>query len=159
MVPLIRWLRRVADSSGSELVEAALTFPLLLLVVMGIIDFGLAFQQYEVLTNAAREGARIAVLPSYSTADAEFRVHQYLDAAFLAQDAGAAATITVGDPVDVILGGKCMQTRTVTVTYPHEFLFVGGIVNFFNPGSTLGTTNLTASSTMRSEVAGVACTP
>ncbi len=51
------------SESGAELVELALALPLLLLVVMGIIDFGFLFQRYEVVTNAAREGARIATLP------------------------------------------------------------------------------------------------
>ena len=52
----------------------ALAMPLLMLIVLGIMDFGLMFQQYEVLTNAAREGARIAVLPNYSDADVQARV-------------------------------------------------------------------------------------
>ena len=78
MVPLTQCFTRIRrDSSGAELVEAALTFPLLLLVVLGILDFGLLFQQYEVITNAAREGARVAVLPQpYQPEDAEARVHQ-----------------------------------------------------------------------------------
>ena len=40
-------------------------FPTLLLVMLGIIDFGFLFQRYEVVTNAAREGARVAILPGY----------------------------------------------------------------------------------------------
>ena len=51
---------------GAELIEFAFIFPLLLLVCLGIVDFGLLFQRYEVLTNAAREGARVAVLPGYT---------------------------------------------------------------------------------------------
>ena len=42
-------------------------FPTLLLVMLGIIDFGFLFQRYEVVTNAAREGARVAILPGYQT--------------------------------------------------------------------------------------------
>ena len=41
---------------GSQLIEFALVLPLLLLVVLGIMDFGLLFQRYEAVTNAAREG-------------------------------------------------------------------------------------------------------
>ena len=44
------------DERGSELVEFALVFPLLLMVVLAIVDFGFMFQRYEVVTNAAREG-------------------------------------------------------------------------------------------------------
>ena len=65
-----RWL----SEDGAQLIEFALVLPMLLLVVLGIAEFGFIFQRYEVLTNAAREGARIAVLPGYSTADVQARV-------------------------------------------------------------------------------------
>ena len=38
------------------MIEFSLTLPLLLLIVLGIIEFGLIFREYEVITNAAREG-------------------------------------------------------------------------------------------------------
>ena len=61
-------IARIRDEDeGNALVEFALTLPLLVLIVVGIFDFGFAFQQYEVVTNAAREGARMAVLPGYTT--------------------------------------------------------------------------------------------
>ena len=157
MVPLTQCFTRIRrDSSGAELVEAALTFPLLLLVVLGILDFGLLFQQYEVITNAAREGARVAVLPQpYQPEDAEARVRQYIDAAFLARNP-EAATVSFATH-DVPLGDTCMRTVTVTVTYPHEYLFLGGIAKYFDANSDFGTKELVASSTMRSEVEAGAC--
>ena len=63
---------------GSQLIEFAFVAPLLLVVVFGIANFGLMFQRYEVLTNAAREGARVAALPGYGSADVQARVDQYL---------------------------------------------------------------------------------
>ena len=64
---------------GQAIVEMALTLPLLLLIVLGMFDFGLLFQQFEVVTNAAREGARMAVLTSqYSAANAQQRAIDYL---------------------------------------------------------------------------------
>ena len=51
-------------------------FPTLLLVMLGIMDFGFLFQRYEVVTNAAREGARVAILPGYQTPDVEARVNR-----------------------------------------------------------------------------------
>lgn len=56
-------LRRCRSESGAELVEFALVLPLLLVLIGGIADFAMLFQNYEVTTNAAREGARLAVLP------------------------------------------------------------------------------------------------
>lgn len=135
--------------SGAEFVEMALAFPLLLLVVLGILEFGLMFQQYEVLTNAAREGARVAVLPDYTGPDAELRAQQYIAASFLATD-GNTPTVSVGTATPVAVGANCMSTITVTVTYPHRYLFLSGIGNYF--GASFGTKTLTASSTMRTEL-------
>ena len=59
-------MARRRGERGQAIVELALTLPLLLLVVLGIFDFGLMFQRFEVVTNAAREGARVAVLPDYT---------------------------------------------------------------------------------------------
>jgi len=54
-------LRRMwPDERGQSLVELALVLPLLLLLVVGIIDFGRAYNNYIIITNAAREGARAA---------------------------------------------------------------------------------------------------
>ena len=62
----MRWFTRGRSEDGAQLVEFALVLPLLLLVVLGIAEFGFIFQRYEVVTNAAREGARMAVLPGYT---------------------------------------------------------------------------------------------
>ena len=70
MATLIRRrLARYASDKGAELIEMALVLPILLMIFAGIIDFGFMFQRYEVLTNAAREGARMGTLPGYSQAD------------------------------------------------------------------------------------------
>ena len=47
---------------GAAAVEFALLLPLLLLLVFGIIDFGRALNAQITLTQAAREGARVAAL-------------------------------------------------------------------------------------------------
>ena len=49
--------RRIAKRKGQALVELALTLPLILLLILGAMDFGRMFYQKIVLTNAAREGA------------------------------------------------------------------------------------------------------
>lgn len=43
---------------GQSLVETGIVFPILLLLLAAVVDFGRAFDAYIVLTNAAREGAR-----------------------------------------------------------------------------------------------------
>lgn len=49
-------------SRGQSLVEFALTLPLLMLLFMGLFDLGRAVFWYNSLTNAAREGARLAIV-------------------------------------------------------------------------------------------------
>src|SRR3972149_4234930 len=47
---------------GQSLVEFALVIPILLILVFGIIDFGMGLRSYISLTNATREGARFAAV-------------------------------------------------------------------------------------------------
>jgi len=128
-------------------IELALTLPLLLVVVMGIFDFGLMFQRYEVVTNAAREGARVGVLPNYTTADAQARAQQYLTSGGLpggsATINAAVGTTTFGTPA------KTVNQVTVTVAYTYTYPFIGPILNLV--GGSLGNVTLQGVSTMRVE--------
>ena len=74
--PKIRRPRRWDGQSGAELIEFALVFPILLMTVLGIVDFGFLFHRQEVVTNAAREGARVAALPGYTATDVQDRVRE-----------------------------------------------------------------------------------
>ena len=49
---------------GQALVEFALVLPLLLLLLVGLVEFGRAWNLHQVVTDASREGARHAVLQS-----------------------------------------------------------------------------------------------
>ncbi|NLG49997.1 MAG: pilus assembly protein [Chloroflexi bacterium] len=57
---LAKWRKLGHEQRGASLVELALVLMLLLLMVMGIVDLGRAFNDQIVLTNACREGARYA---------------------------------------------------------------------------------------------------
>jgi Flp pilus assembly protein TadG len=59
---VIAMLRRQERSRGQALVELALALPVLLLIFMGLFDFGRAVFAYNSLSNAAREGARVAIV-------------------------------------------------------------------------------------------------
>ena len=50
------------NEKGQSLVEFALVVPLLLLLVVGIFEFGRAWMTRNVMTGAAREAARIAAV-------------------------------------------------------------------------------------------------
>lgn len=134
------------------MIEFALVFPMLLLVMLGIINFGFLFQRYEVVTNAAREGARVAILPGYSDTDVEARVNQYLASGGLT----GTSSVDVGPTAAVAVGSQCITLRPVTVAYDHEFIFVEPIVGLLG-GSGFGNRTLHATSSMRSEIAVGTC--
>jgi Flp pilus assembly protein TadG len=116
---------RASSDCGSELVEMAIVLPIFILLIMGIMDFGFLFQRYELVVNAAREGARLASADaSLSNPDVELRVQNYLSNAGLTGTASATAgnsTMTVS--------GVPIATKTVTVFYSSDFLFLPGSVN------------------------------
>ena len=55
------WRARLGGCRGAQLVEFALVLPLLVVVVVGIADFGAGYALKDKLANAARDGARVAV--------------------------------------------------------------------------------------------------
>src|SRR5712692_11479844 len=66
-VRLRRSGRLAREDRGVELVEAALVFPLVLSLIIGGFWLGRAYNIYESMTRAAREGARFALAPSCAT--------------------------------------------------------------------------------------------
>lgn len=54
-----RWQR---DQRGAVVVEFALIVPMLLLVVFGVLDFGYMLNRSTIVSNASRDGARVASL-------------------------------------------------------------------------------------------------
>lgn len=145
---------------GAALVEFALVLPLLLIVIAGIVDFGFAFQRYEVVTNAAREGARMGVLPSaYTTAEIQTRVREYIrNGLSLSQTAldtvvpAANVVVTYPDLTVGSIGGTAVTIETVNVdvTYNHPWLLLRPVLSLINAnwGTTIA---LRATSQMRRE--------
>lgn len=60
--------RFLKDQRGQALVELALVLPVLLVLFMSTVEFGRIFHSYLVITNASREGARVAMLSGADTA-------------------------------------------------------------------------------------------
>jgi Flp pilus assembly protein TadG len=143
---LARSRAHVRSERGAELVEFAIVLPVLLLITMGIVDFGFMFQRYVVLTNAAMEGARIAVLPGYTTPDVQARVQQYASNGGIPGTVPAVVT-NVNLPAP---GGATWPGKQVTVTHDYGFNYLGPIAAIFGGGSGR-TVTLTARSTMRSQ--------
>jgi Flp pilus assembly protein TadG len=141
--------RRARTERGAELIELALVLPILLLMFAAVVDFALMFQRFLVVSNAAREGARIAVLPGYTTPDVQNRVTQYVQQGI--GDTSVTPTTTV-DPVTIDPPGPtpAFPAMKVRVTMTHSYILMGPVSGLLGGGS-WSTVTLVASSTMRVE--------
>ena len=145
-----RRARHWKGDQGAELIEFAFVFPLLVVVVLGIVDFGFLFQRYEVITNAAREGVRVAVRPGTTQTEMEAIVTTYIQSAGLATTATNPVILLI--PTTLTSGPDTWPATIVDVTYTHDYVFVGNVLSLV--GGSLGTVNLQARATMRDETAG-----
>lgn len=105
---------------GQALVELAMLLPILLIILLGIIDFGRVFYAYVTITNAAREGARYGSLHVFQDAAIEQRV---------IDEAANTVTIDSGE-ITVSWGGDDPDhPDTIAVTVNHTFttLFFGNL--------------------------------
>ena len=115
---------------GANVLEAALVIPILLIMVFGIVDFGRAFNVYQIITDAAREGARYSVAPSPGTTTlpgasaVETYVRSYLASGNIK---GAAVNVNQGY-VSSVNGVNALCTE-VTVIEPYTSLFFPFKVN------------------------------
>jgi Flp pilus assembly protein TadG len=122
---------RLRDERGATVVEFAFIVPLLIVLVLGIAEFGHAFQVSGTLSAAAREGVRVMAL-------------QNDPVAARAAVRGAAPTLNpaVTDAQIVITPASCPTTGTtnttvrLTVNYPMPFLtdFFGSGVDLHGTG-------------------------
>lgn len=101
-------------SSGQALVEFALTIPIFLLLVVALFDVGRAVFTYNALTNAVREGARLAIVN---------------------QDVPTIQQRTMGQAVGTVAQGADV---TVTFTDAASGLTCNGVGN--NPALAIGCT-------------------
>jgi Flp pilus assembly protein TadG len=132
---------------GAALVEAAITVPIILLISVGIFEFGRAYQTWQVLTNAAREGARLAIING-STDDAVVtRVRNYMAAGQLPN----AATASVNVNRNVALTGSDTGSQ-ITINYPFQFMVLNPVIRLVTPSSTTGAPiTMQSSALMRNE--------
>lgn len=141
--------KRLQNQRGAALLETAITVPIVLLITVGIFEFGRAYQTWQVLTNAAREGARIAVLTETTDLQVQTRVRDYMRAGGL--PLADAESVTVNVARNVAMGAN--TASNVTVTYPFSFMFLNTVVSLVTPGSDTGASpvSMSAVTIMRNE--------
>lgn len=123
---------------GAAVVEFAVVAPVFFLFVFGMIEYGRMVMVEQILTNAAREGARVGILDNSTTSDVDAAVNQYLTAANIT---GATITVTPSPPSSASYGSP------VSVQVAVSFNNVSWLPSPFF----LGGTTLSYTATMRRE--------
>ncbi len=119
--PSTMW--RLQGQEGVQALEMALVLPILLVLLFGIIDFGLALYTKEVLANASREGARQGirfVTPMLTDSDIVTITKDTLDKGYVDS---SKATVTVTNA-----GGGFGTDLTVNIQYLFDYLAVSAFV-------------------------------
>jgi Flp pilus assembly protein TadG len=122
------------SDEGQAVVEFALVVPVLLLLVLGVFEFGRAWSAHQAVTDAAREGARVAVIADPAITEDSVRkvVRNALSGASLN---GALAEIELTG-VDAATG----EPARVAVRYPYQFTMLKALQGINGGGAvTLGT--------------------
>jgi Flp pilus assembly protein TadG len=142
-------MKRMRSEKGAALLEAAITVPIILLISVGIFEFGRAYQTWQVLTNAAREGARIAVLTGTTDAAVTTRVRNYMQSGSLPNYATAKVTITR----NVALTGPDTGS-SIQIDYPFQFMVLNPVVKLIAPSDnkTGAPITMKSSAIMRNEM-------
>jgi Flp pilus assembly protein TadG len=122
---MLRPARRATRTDrGAAAIELALVFPVLLLTIAGIVDFGRAFFTEITLANAAREGARAAIGTSATAGDVETRA------------AAAAPGLGGMTATPVPCGGPGTEAR-VTASVDFDWILLGPAMSAVGGGDTL----------------------
>lgn len=126
-------MKRRCWERAQATVEFALVLPILLLILMGIFDFGRGLFAFTVVANSAREGARVGIIQGD---DAAIRtaVRQY-----------AIGVGTIPDSSILITRAGSAPNQTVKVQVSYDFDAVTPVIDKFLPG---GKITLTSAATM-----------
>jgi Flp pilus assembly protein TadG len=130
--------------NGVAAVEFAIVFPLLILLVFGIIEFSVALYDKAMITNASREGARVGIVfsdPRISDDEIRSVVNNYC----------ASYLITFGGPTGITTtitrgGNSSGDSLTIRVAYQYTFLVLPAFVVNLTGGI-----NMVAETIMRME--------
>lgn len=109
--------------------EFALIMPVLLLVIAGIVDFGRAFFTQVELTNAAREGARAAIITTVTAQQVQDRA----GASIQPPITGFSTTVTIC----AASGGG---NASVTARAPFTWILLGPALNLVGSAGSLPST-------------------
>ena len=140
--------KRIRNQRGAALLETAITIPIVLLICVAVFEFGRAYQTFQVLTNAAREGARASIIVANSDQQVTDTVRAYLTSGRLTNP--ASAVIVVNRTEHMVVNSD----SRLTVRYPFNFIVLNPVAKLVVKTSTTGKAALTMQSValMRNEI-------
>jgi Flp pilus assembly protein TadG len=136
-----RRARFLLNQRGQALAEFALVLPVLMLLIAGIIDFGRAWNIKQAVTDAAREGARYAVVADGAVTLDTVR-------AKVKQRLTLAAIDTSAATIDVAGAFHAAGEMTVNVSTQYNMGWVGALLQWAGAPSMV---TISTQATMRSE--------
>ena len=137
------------DNRGAAAVEFALIAPLLFALFFGIIEFGLYIYNQQMLTNAAREGARVGILatdPRVPANSIESVVQNYCAGSMITFGAQNNPILNPNPPSGYASDAAFGDQLVVIVRYQYSFLVIPSFIPGINKLQ-----NMVASATMRYE--------
>ncbi|MDI6815909.1 MAG: pilus assembly protein [Actinomycetota bacterium] len=93
----------IRNDVGASSVEFAIILPVLVMILFGIFEFGLAYRDYLAITHAAREGARMAAIGEFSEAEVVARAYPVKPSSVSIAYYSADGTARHGAPVEVVV--------------------------------------------------------
>ena len=105
MFKFVKSKSKLRNEKGASAVEFALVVPIFLMLVFGIFQFGIAFNNWIALTHAAREGVRLAAVGQYD----EQRVRDSAPSVSIQSISVSGQDGFIGDPVTVIVTGNVLN--------------------------------------------------
>lgn len=121
-----------SSDDGASLVEMAMITPFLVLLLLGIIEFGWFFGQFNEIRHAARDGARFAAVSTPDLdGDADFDEDDVVTAVCDALNLAGSGRVDVD--IQQVTGDQIGDTATLTITVDTPSLSGAPIISSFIP--------------------------
>jgi hypothetical protein len=149
--PLRRLWRKLRNTeAGQALVEFTMILPLFLLILFALIDFGRGFYTWLLVTNAAREGARVAATQQDSAA-VQDRIWDAVCSNYPSSCSLDETKLTWTNPGTANVQGPRGEAVVIELSYDFDYATpIGNILGIVSGGA-LAAPTITAHSSMRLE--------
>jgi hypothetical protein len=145
----VKRFKKINNQNGAAMVEFAFILPLLLILICGVIEFGVMFYDKAVITNASREGVRAGIT---GLGDSEIKqiVLNYCNVNLVNLGSNDDAL----DPDKIFISEEFISEGksdlTVRLEYRYDFL-ISSIYKFYAPHKEILNTTISAETVMRIE--------